>query len=137
MTKTIAPPTLEEVDARLATIEQELKRLETLVQEKQDWTAYRYSLLKVTKQDAPAAPVWQGNGTKPEALAQGTGDYAERILTGKPSMHLDELVAAARKAGWKGSGDDRVDRDRFYSAMHRRPKTFEMTAPQTWRHKPS
>jgi hypothetical protein len=128
MTKSIAPPTLEEVDARLAKIEEELKRFETLTQEKQAWMNYRYSLLRVTKQEAPAIPT---NGTKPAGT--GTMDYAERILTGKASMHLNDMVATARKMGWEGSGDDKTDRDRVYSAMHRRPDKFEMVAPQTWK----
>jgi len=50
------PPTLEEADAKLAQIQEELKRLDILIQERNDWTAYRESLMRVTNQIAPPLP---------------------------------------------------------------------------------
>src|SRR6202035_1893748 len=93
------PPTLEEADAKLAEIEKELNRLDILVQERNDWQAYRYSLLKVTKQEArpatvpvrEAAPVSGGNAEQPIVLEGGvplpltTVDHAEKALKGKGS----------------------------------------------------
>jgi hypothetical protein len=143
--KPIAPPTIEEVDAKLAQIERDLKRFDTLVQEKNDWNAYRYSLLKVTKQEPPPA---KREPVSAAALATTDGgnvlgvpytvQFAEKILKARGApMTLAEMLDTARKAGWKGSGEDKRDRERFYSAMHRQPDKFVSTAPLTWKLKTS
>jgi hypothetical protein len=142
--KPIVPPTLEEVDLRIAKIDQELKRLNVLVQERQDLIAYQHALRKVTKQEPPTP-------TKPEPMsAFATTDggsilgvpytvrFAEKILKARgASMTLAEMLDAARETGWKGSGDDKRDRERFYSAMHRQPEKFVSPAPLTWELKTS
>lgn len=133
-----SPPTIQEVDARLAKIEQELKRFETLVQEKQTWMNYRYALVQLTgAESAASAPATQApkpsstNGNK--IGVSYTLDFAEKILKTKGTeMHLDEVVKIARKEGWEGSGDDVKDRERFYSAVHRHPEKFRKTKPLTW-----
>jgi hypothetical protein len=142
------PPTLEEAEAKLAEIEKKLSRLDTLVQERADWQAYRYSLLKVTKQEAgpatapirEAAPVFSGSLKQPIVLEDGvplpltTVDHAEKALKAKGSaMRLGEMLEVVRRNGWKGSGDDRLDRDRLYSAMHRQRHRFTPAGRQTWK----
>ena len=133
-----SPPTVQEVDARLAKIEQELKRFEVLIQAKQDLSAYRYALVKLTGTESPpsSASVQLPKTPTPNGNRLGvpyTLDYAEKILKAKgASLHLDEIVKIARKQGWEGSGDDSKDRERFYSTMHRHPDKFKKTAPLTW-----
>lgn len=131
-----SPPTMQEVDGRLAKIEQELKRFEVLLQEKQDLIAYRYALVKLTGAEGPPPAAQLVKPPTPNGNKVGmpyTLDYAEKILKAKGvEMHLDEIVKSARKQGWEGSGDDAKDRERFYSTMHRHPDKFKKTAPLTW-----
>jgi hypothetical protein len=130
----VSPPTIQEVDARLAKIEQELRRFEVLLQEKQDLAAYRYALVKITGAEMPPDPAQSPLPPKPQTLGVPyTLAYAEKILKAKGAeMHLDDMVKTARKQGWEGSGDDSKDRERFYSTMHRHPEKFKKTAPLTW-----
>jgi hypothetical protein len=138
------PPTLEQANARIAEIEKELRKLDALMQERGDWTAYRDSLLRVTKQIVPrsatpmaatsARPFQIESGVPIPPLPPTTVDYAERALKAKGSkMHLNEMLEVVRKNGWKGSGNDKIDRDRLYSAMHRQRHRFRPAGEQTWK----
>lgn len=71
---------------------------------------------------------------KPAAKRPNSLSTLEAAATAlaKGRLKMDVLLKRARKAGWKGSGDDQADKERLYAAMHRRPEVFTRVDRNTW-----
>ncbi len=126
-----APPTRSQVAERISELDVERKRLdaylkaldglaEPIAAEKSVSVAVSISGVEAIMR--PSNP-----------SANATADVARQILlrNGGPMM-LEAMLPHARAVkSWKASGDDKKDKGRLYSAMHRANEVFLKT-PNGW-----
>ncbi len=53
-----------------------------------------------------------------------TADMAEKILKENQPLRIEEIIRLLKKAGWKGSGDDKKDYKNLHTNLSTKPKRF-------------
>jgi hypothetical protein len=139
----LEPIKVEDAKREIEEIGHKLKKMEELSKRK---TLLENYLMILEHLNSPSA----GSGSLPNVLPSSftesvttvvpkrnnTQQLAHKILSAHGSpMHMDDLIPAMREGGWSSSGDDTVDENRVYAAMHRRTDLFQKTKASTWKAK--
>lgn len=127
----ILPFTIEEIDRELTEIDAKIANIQALQQRRSD--LYNVKLL-MTRLRTGSLDALDASRPRTEISRNATADYAALVLsTHGGELHIAEILKNMRDAGWLGSGNDQLDRDRIYSAMHRQKNKFEKVAASKWR----
>jgi hypothetical protein len=126
------PPTVEEVDNELAELEKQLGQFNRLLERKQVLREYK-SVLARLNPNGVARSAQELPAPSDHSNALGTSEVARNILgsSGRP-MRLLDIVIEARKRGWKSSGENRRDMNRFFASMHRKSDVFQHFPGGLW-----
>lgn len=125
------PHTLAELKSALAKVEIKLKTFNELSME-------RIRLSELIKAWETVFPTESEKGQSVAKVGApiepgSTAAFAYHSLNEFGAMAAGPLLVSVRQKGWKGTGDDRKDRDRLYSVMKRRPDKFARTSDGKWK----
>jgi HB1, ASXL, restriction endonuclease HTH domain len=127
----IEPFTIEEIDRELAAIDAQIANIQSLQQRRSD--LYNMKVLMMRLRTGSLEGL-DASRPRTNINRNATADYAALVLsTHGGELHVAQILKNMRDAGWLGSGNDEVDRDRIYSAMHRQKNKFEKVAASKWR----
>jgi len=109
---------LADVKKEIETLDSQIAQLEKLRQRRNDLATLwglAQRVMGFEDSQSVAAQDEPKNSTHPRETVAA---MAYRLLAEKGDMSIGELLVAMREAGWKGSGQDPVDKRRIYSAIH-------------------
>lgn len=132
-----SPPTIQEADAKIAELTNRLNDFQKVAEERIRWVNYRASLLSITGTENGSAPSVLSTPTtsydRPKDLTM-TGDMAIFVLRKfGPELTATQMAEKMHLEGWEGSGNAKMDKDRIYSAIHRRSGIVEKVGPERWK----
>ncbi len=135
----IEPFTVEKIDRELAEIDAKIEHIralhhaniQTLQQRRSDLYNVKVLMTRLRTGSLEALDV---SSPRTPASRYGTADCAALVLsTHGGELHIAQILKNMRDAGWLGSGNDKVDRNRIYAAMHTQKNKFEKVAASKWR----
>jgi hypothetical protein len=137
-------PTIEQVEEELAELERKMAGYEEVLRRRNLLLKFKQladqiasgtgetekQSLNTTREDHSDQPSSVANSAR--RARNKTADLAEQVLSGAPSMHINELLRMMRESGWIGSGNDRKDRKAIVTALQNQPKRFAKVGDGTW-----
>jgi hypothetical protein len=114
----------QELDREIAEIDEKLKGLHALEQRKAELLTFKRLAQRLFGPNDATVPS--------ETIAFTTAGLILSILQSEGGKTISEILAAARLRGYKGSGNDFVDKKRLLAAMYNLREKFEKDG-LTWR----